>query len=311
MTISSCGTTPIKRYPAPDLFELFTPPSYSHNTGIDPKTNKSVSLYSAIEGNPNLLPEDATTVSGGVVLTPTFIPGFSASFDWYSIVVKGAVFSASQTQITQQCALGVQAYCNEEHFGDPSEAADYPGALNVIVNAPLNASSFSTSGLDFAADYSMGLFSGNLGWHLVGNYLDTYTETVLGAYQEGAGSLVASSSAPGQLTSTPKLHFNLSATYTDGPWSGTIQGRIKGPAKLNIFWQNSINVDDNNIPWVGYLDLRGSYKWNEHVQFYTSINDVNDAPPPLTPTAVGGSGTNTQLYDGLGRVYQAGIRVNY
>ena len=296
---------------APDLFELFTPPSYSHNTGIDPKTNKSVSLYSAVEGNPNLTPEVATTVSGGVVLTPSFIPGFSASFDWYSIVVKAAVFSPSRTQIVQQCGLGVQIYCNEFHYGDPAEAADYPGALNVIVVAPLNASSFSTSGVDFAADYSMDLLGGSLAWHLVGNYLDTYTETALGAYDEGAGSLIASSSDPGQLTSTPRLHFNLSATYNDGPWSFTVQGRIKGAAKLNIFWKDGVNVDNNEIPWVGYLDVRGSYKWNDHLQFYTAVNNVNDAPPPLTPTAVGGAGTNTQLYDGLGRVYQVGVRVNY
>ena len=110
-------------------------------TGIDPKTNKAVSLYSAVQGNPNLTPEIATTVSAGVVMTPTFIPGFSASLDWYSIVVKAAVFSPSRPQITQQCALGVQIYCNELHYDDPAHPdtahpGDYPGARPVrIVHA--------------------------------------------------------------------------------------------------------------------------------------------------------------------------------
>ncbi len=292
---------------APDLFELFTPPSYAHNSGIDPKTNKSVSLYTATQGNPDLNPEVATTVSGGIVLTPTFLPGFSASFDWYSIVIKGAIFGAAANQIQQQCALGVQLYCAQLHYGSPLVPADYPGALNLVIRQPLNASSQSTSGLDFQTDYSTDLFDGNINWHLVGNYTDTFTQTALGLTYEGAGSL--SASAP--YTGNVKLRFTLGATYTEGPWTATIQGRIKGPAKLNLYWHNGVEVDDNDIPWVGYLDLRGSYKWNDHIQLYGTVNNFTNTPPPLIPSAQGGIGSNTQIYEGQGRLYQAGIRVNY
>ena len=300
---------------APDLFELFTPASFAHNTGIDPKTGKSVSLYTGNAGNPNLVPEVATTVSGGVVLTPQFIPGLSMSLDWYSIVIKGAIFTAGTTAVEAQCALGVALYCSELHYAGgpngltpdplaPLATPDYPGALVVAVNAPLNAASQTTSGLDFQSDYTTDLFNGNLALHLVGNYTDTFTQSALGLTYEGAGSL--SASAP--YTGNVKLHFNLAATYSEGPWSGTIQGRFVGPAKLNIYWQNGINVDNNDIPWVAYLDLRGSYKWNDHIQLYGTVNNVNDSPPPLIPSAVGGLGTNTQIYDGQGRTYTFGVR---
>src|SRR6201999_1523163 len=96
---------------APNIYELFTPPQYNRGTQIDPKTGKNVGAYSANSGNPNLVPEVATTISGGVVLTPQFIPGLSMSFDWYSIVVKGAVFQANAQQTINQCGLGVQLYC--------------------------------------------------------------------------------------------------------------------------------------------------------------------------------------------------------
>ena len=304
---------------APDLFELFSPPSFAHNTGIDPKTNKSVSLYTGNAGNLNLVPEVATTVSGGTVLTPTFIPGFSASFDWYSIVIKKAVFTASATQEEQQCALGGAGavYCSNLHFAvgtapdplAPLSTPDYPGALVLAITAPLNANTETTSGLDFQADYAMQLFNGNLNWHLVGNYTDTQTISALGFTYERAGSL--SGATPGGFTGNVKLKFNLAASYTEGPWSGTIQGRFIGPAHLSGAWTSGVEVDNNDIPWVGYLDLRGSYKWNDHMQFYTSINNVNNAPPPNIPSATGVGGNNTQIYDGQGRTYSGGIRISY
>jgi outer membrane receptor protein involved in Fe transport len=304
---------------APDLFELFSPPSFAHNTGIDPKTNKSVSLYTGNSGNPNLVPEVATTVSGGIVLTPQFIPGFSASFDWYSIVIKGAVFTANATQEEQQCALGGAGaiYCSNLHYAvgitpdplAPLSTPDYPGALVVAISAPLNANTETTSGLDFQSDYTMPFLTGNLNWHWVGNYTDTQTISALGFTYERAGSL--SGATPGGFTGNVKLKFNLAATYTAGPWSGTIQGRYIGPAHLSGAWTSGVQVDNNNIQPVGYMDLRGSYKWNDHVQLYSTINNVTNAPPPSIPTATGVGGNNTQIYDGEGRKYTVGIRFNY
>ncbi|HWB96052.1 MAG TPA: TonB-dependent receptor [Bryobacteraceae bacterium] len=304
---------------APDLFELFTPASFAHNTGIDPKTNKSVSLYTGNAGNANLVPETATTVSGGLVLTPSFLPGFNASFDWYSIVIKGAIFTAGTTAVQAQCALGVQLFCTQLHFANgtapdplaPLSIPDYPNALVLVINAPLNAASESTSGLDFQANYSSDLWGGTMAYQLLGNYTDTYTRSALGITTEAAGSL-SSSGNSAALTGNVKLKFTLSATYDQGPWSATVQGRIKGPAKLSTYWTNGIQIDNNDIPWVGYLDVRGSYKWNDHVQFYTAVNNITNSPPPLIPTAQGGiASTNTQIYDGQGRMYQMGVRVNY
>jgi outer membrane receptor protein involved in Fe transport len=180
--------------------------------------------------------------------------------------------------------------------------------LNVIVTAPLNAASQTTSGLDFQADYTTDLFDGNMDWHMVGNYTDEYTQTALGLVYDGAGQL--SASAPG-LNGDVKLHLNMTATYTEGPWSGTIGGRFLGQAALNNYWQTGVNVDENTIPFVAYLDFRGSYKWNDHMQLYGTISNATNTPPPHVPSAVGGSGTNTQIYDGIGRMYQAGVRVDF
>src|SRR6185312_9434192 len=110
--------------------------------------------------------------------------------------------------------------------------------------------------------YTTGLMSGTLNLHLLGNYTDEQTRTALGVNTDYAGSLGADSLVSG----VPKFRATISATYLEGPWQGTVQSRIIGSAKLNNDW-GPLDVDDNSVPPVAYLDLRGSYKWNDNIQF--------------------------------------------
>jgi iron complex outermembrane recepter protein len=113
----------------------------------------------------------------------------------------------------------------------------------------------------------------------------------------------------------PKLHVNLSATYTEGPWSGTVQTRYIGSAKVFNGWTSGVQVDNNNVSEVAYLDLRGTYMWNENVQFYASLDNALNTPPPLnvrySPSTNPFSTTNPTQYDVLGRMYHAGVRFTY
>jgi outer membrane receptor protein involved in Fe transport len=244
-----------------------------------------------------------------VVLTPHWINGLSISADWYSINIKNAIYTASSNAILQQCAAGVALYCSQLIF----QGTQYPGALSQINTAPINASSQTTSGLDVQADYAMDLFGGTMNWHAVANYTDEETQTAIGVKYDYAGSLGSDSLVQG----FPKFRATLSSTYAEGPWSGTIQGRFIGSAVINNAWRGTNVVDNNAIPFVGYLDLRGSYKWNENIQLYGAINNFTDVPAPNVATLASSSGGNQNvgtiptLYDALGRVYRAGVRLNF
>jgi outer membrane receptor protein involved in Fe transport len=292
---------------APNLQELFAPHALNQGSAIDPKTGKSVRTYSDATGNPNLNPEVALTISGGVILTPHWIPGLQMSADWYSINIKGAIATPSTTQILQQCAA-VGQFCAQEVF----DGTDYPGALGHIVGVPLNAASQTTSGMDFQVDYPMDLFSGTLNWHLIGNYTDETTRTFIGLQIDSAGSLGPDAS----ITGVPKTKIEAAATYTEGPWSGTVQGRFIGQAKLNNAWKSGVDVDNNQLPPVGYLDLRGSYRWNDRVQFYGAIDNALNTPPPAVVQSNGvnsfaNPNTRADIYDALGRMFRGGVRFNF
>jgi outer membrane receptor protein involved in Fe transport len=187
------------------------------------------------------------------------------------------------------------------------------GTLADIVTQPLNAASQTVSGLDFQADYVMPLFNGVMNWHVVGNYTDEQTQNAVGINFDYAGSLSQASSVSG----TPKFKTTVSSTYAEGPWSGTVQGRVIGSAKLNNAW-GPLQVDDNHVPMVAYLDLRGSYKWDDNLQLYMAVDNVTNVPPPNIPTTQAGgqsayffSQIREDIYDAIGRQYRVGVRFNY
>ena len=118
-------------------------------------------------GNPSLKPEQSTTISGGVVLTPHWVEGLSLSADWYSIELKKAIATISSDVITTQCEKGVQLFCNQVTYITNSS-----GTYLQVATQPINANSQSVSGIDFQADYTTEFMSGALNLRAIGNYMD-------------------------------------------------------------------------------------------------------------------------------------------
>jgi outer membrane receptor protein involved in Fe transport len=305
---------------APMVSELFSPGQIGIGSIQYPVNGPTYQVQQASGGNPNLQPEKAVTTSFGVVLTPQFLPGLSMSLDWYSINVHGGIYTTGTQTIINRCLQGQSLYCPSLVFS----ASQFGGVAPYLINTQaLNAASLKTSGLDVQANYSMNLFDGTLIWALRGNYTDELTQTAIGVTYDSAGSMggpLAYASS-----SLPKLRGILSATYTEGPWSGTIQGRFFGAAVLTngvenlpasvtraslaatgVLTQGAGNgnlIDNNDVDPVGYLDLRLSYRLNGNMSLYSAVDNATDVPRPEDGASA--------VYDVLGRTYRVGIRVNY
>ncbi len=64
-------------------------------------------------GNPDLAPETARTLTIGGVVTPRFLPGFSASLDYYRVKVRNAITSPTISDIVDGCfAQGSTTFAN-------------------------------------------------------------------------------------------------------------------------------------------------------------------------------------------------------
>ena len=205
--------------------------------------------------------------------------------------------------ITAQCEKGVQLFCNQLTYTN--------GQLTQIATQPINANSQSVSGIDFQADYTTEFMSGALNLRAIGNYMDQQTQTAAGITTDYAGAIGSDASPRG----IPKFRTTLSASYIEGPWQGTVQSRIIGSAKLNNAW-GPLDVDDNSIPAVAYLDLRGSYKFDENITFYGAIDNLINTPPPI-PAATSSvlnfydQSIRDDIYDAIGRSFRIGVRLKY
>src|SRR5882724_11112690 len=105
---------------APFISELFTrqPPQFNVPSAPDPHNgNLLTTITATVQGNTNLKPENAVTVSGGIILTPHWIEGLTLSLDWYSINIKSAIFIANTLQVIQSCTAGSQQACSNIFFG--------------------------------------------------------------------------------------------------------------------------------------------------------------------------------------------------
>ncbi len=301
---------------APALNELFATALILNGSDRDPKTGMGVTDFSNTRGNPNLRPEVARTISGGIILTPHWIEGFQLSADWYSIHLTGEIAAISKNTILATCTLNINdPLCSQLIFNGPG------GALSGVILQPINIASLSTSGLDLQGNYTMSFWQGDLSFQAIANYVDEITQTQPGvATNDYAGVMGAGS--PPLFTGAPKWKGVLSATYDAGPYAFTVQGRWYGTGILNNAWNDGnlataatadmVPSSVFHVPVTAYLDLRASYKWTDNLSVYGAIDNSTNAPPPLVPLFSGNIihmvPTSPFTYDLLGRQFRIGVR---
>jgi outer membrane receptor protein involved in Fe transport len=147
---------------APTLNDLFSPQTSNSGPFLDPLTNFNPGgIQTVASGNPNLVPEVARTYTGGVVLTPTFIPGLTLSADYYSITLSNAIANISGTNlaVANLCigSGGSSPFCSLYDRPFPytnTTPANYP---TLIRSRSLNAAFNVLEGQDYEVSYGFDL----------------------------------------------------------------------------------------------------------------------------------------------------------
>lgn len=298
---------------APNLNELFSTGLSTLSSAVSPGTGTTVSIFTFASGNTALTPEVARTYSAGLVLRPAFLPRFNLSLDYYSINLKEAIVSVGSNDVLNRCNAGELAFCSQLVFAGPTGSNGQP-LLSQINTFPLNIASLKTSGLDYQADWTFPAFGGDIQLRLLGNYIFTLRQEQLGTTVNLAGFIGPDN--PGG-TGFPRARFTFSSTYNRGGLSLTAQTRFIGPAKLHSTW-TSRDVDDNTVPAIAYVDLRGSYQVTDIVQIFGTVDNLlNKSPPNVAAGPTQGqtsyyfTATSGIIYDALGRQYRAGVRVKF
>ncbi len=334
---------------APNVIELFTPQSLglwggsdpcagSNPTSVNPfatltnceKTGLTANQYGKVPqcvsgqcgglfgGNLNLHPETSDTTEFGIVLTPTFIDGLTATVDYFDIDLEGAIGVIPQGNILQLCATS-GILCDLIHRGTAGAIFGTGAHAGFVTSTNVNTGAIKTKGIDVEANYTTGLDDWGMGPNgsLNFNFLGTYTEqfrqtpypgfvnhhfdaatgnpTFNTGYYDCAGLFGLTCGTP-----IPKWRHKLRMTWT-APWDFDVslewrhmsgvkfdgnktEDALGGP-NPGCFAATGLSgfcdLSDQSISSYDYLDIAGDYTVREGISIHAGIQNVFDKDPPL------------------------------
>ena len=285
----------------PDIWDLYAPGANSGNTcatfnptniGTGPgQQSSNNSCFNVNSGNANLTPEKAQTLAAGLVFTPSFFDGFTASVDWYQIHLHSALFTPAQTEPIGRCQQGDLAFCQLLVFDQTGSfmsafgggATSRVGTLgaNTLTNidfvhtSPVNANLLTTAGFDFAMAYGFDLFTGTADVGFNGNYMYDFSRTqsqlvgtvVTPVYFQGAGT------TGGFYSGGQKFRGTLSVNYHEGPWTIGANFRSIGDSVKNFGNEGNPIIP---LQTITYSQLNGQnvavFGSGQSYQGFTSTN---------------------------------------
>ena len=371
---------------APNINELFSPVNTGlTNLGVDPcatrRTNGSVlrpdltgellavclaqganagnvqsipepisgQVLSTGGGNLGIGPEKSDSYTIGVVLQPSFLPGFSASIDYYNIKIEqaisaptpadviGACFGVGQNGIfTPAAGASTSVACTSIRrdpitaglSGDPNTSTGLPSTLS-------NSGALATDGIDVSINYRTDL-TDNIGLALsfAGNYtfastFNAFVASPLAINRDCVGFISANC---GSLQ--PEFQWSQRTTLTFEAVDVSLLWR-----HISSFEQEPLDVIDSGaffsgtlpatIPGVGgqtvnfgkieaydYFDLSARFNASDNLTFTLSVQNLFDKEPPLTGNNAGSTAFNSgntfpSTYDALGRRYAVAARLRF
>lgn len=312
---------------APNLNELFQAGTANSDSvrnpwfpGPGPLGNTypaSISYSGNVTGNLNLLPEKADSWNIGGVISPRFLPGFSASADYFRIDMEDAIDTISAQEIVNRCFEGRQEYCDAIVM-DPANATRI-----LIRSRPFNFTRRLVRGIDFEASYRTPvrrIFAGAEGNFTLRGVATRYLENLTDTGIPGT-AIINTVGANGGQFSTPKWIYRASATYDTPRYAitGVARGVSAGKYVANgIECQTGCPLsttqfptyDNNHVKGTLYFDLNTTVKFDAlgrgDGEFFLNVTNILNDGPILLPET--GLAANSTFSDLLGRTFRVGLR---
>jgi iron complex outermembrane receptor protein len=235
-------------------------------------------------GNASLQPERAKTKTAGFVYSPSFLPGFSGSLDWYNITVNNMISGITATQVAEYCYVqGVQSFCNAIQR-DPAT-----GQISNLAHGNANLGAMETEGWDLGLNYRFkGSQYGQFGLRSDSTFVTKYRSKAdqtsgwtnyLGEYDENGYAYY-------------RVKSNLALEWNLGNWSATWTMHYFAPVKDKCY-SGSVECSNPNglVNWgkgynrlgaMVYNDLSVSYKTSWNGTLMAGANNLFDKSPRTT-----------------------------
>jgi len=265
----------------------------------------SAAIYS-FGGNPDIRPEEAESLTVGFVLTPEFLPEFSATVDYYEIEVTDAV-----SQIQPISAL-TNCYIDNPVEGNPLCGAvlrdPNTGLISQALVNDFNLARLEQEGFDVGLRYEFDAPAG-------------FGESIALSYQ---GNIVVDQLRQNNVTVAPLDCKGTFGTSCTGDFASILQADYRHRA--NVDWYNGdwnvqlswrrigevTNVldDADTISAQNYVDLAVSWNASERYLLTFGVDNLFDEEPPI-PASNGNLFGTVSDYDVIGVTLGASLRIRY
>ena len=274
-------------------------------------------------GNPNLNPEEADTYTYGVVWTPSFVPGFNISVDYFDIQVDGLISTVGALNTFDLCYNQADAAaCGRINRNAGGQLWVGSGFVEDLNN---NIGGLATSGIDVNSNYAfdledMGMANmGSMQLSFVGTYLsELITDTGLGgpaSVYDCTGFYANQCGVP-----NPEWRHRARATWLT-PWDVDLSATWRHYGEVELAVLNGTTGTLNNggarldryFDAENYLDLAAVWGITDTVTLRAGVNNVLDNDPQLSYSVgtTGNGNTYPQLYDAMGRYFFFGVTANF
>lgn len=260
-------------------------------------------------GNTKLKPEDANTLTVGLVLTPSFISDLNISIDWWEMELTNEITTVSVNQLLRNCydTTGLDSSaCNAI-----TRRAD--GAITEIKGGSINLGESLLSGIDYEIEYK---FDGNALIDGLGGKF--FTSLIINQWLE-QNAITDPINPKDSFVNYkggyyyPDFLVNFSLAYNTDVWGVKLRGNLrdKSVADPNFDHEKAnydeVYPDGNGVaPVIKRFDFISNYNITDNTNINFSIRNLLDEEPPRT------TGLNGGLYgvaDVIGRTYNLGITI--
>ncbi|MBZ2192712.1 TonB-dependent receptor [Pseudoalteromonas arctica] len=281
---------------APTVDELYSGNAPSYEQVSYPGADSQAEV--TVGGNSNLTPEEADTLTVGVVYEPEWFEGFSMTLDYYDIEIENAISTYNNQYVVDQCIGNANSSTNAICT---STSAVFQADGRIVFNNQLrNIGSEKTSGIDLNLTYAFEALG--LSWKtgLDTTYLDEYVVDT-GAVVDYSGFITGGAGGYADI----KSNFNLNVKGDN--WDATYEARyIAGMDSFACIGDDTCLAP--TTPSIVYHDISASYMINDVLTVSAGVNNMFDKEPPYY-SGNNDSNTDPYTYDTLGRRLFAGINI--
>ena len=272
-------------------------------------------------GNPNLVPEEAETLTLGIIIAPESWGSFQVAVDYFELELERGIGSLDAVNACFDSLNTSNLYCNR--------LSRDPVTFNVIevIETNINRGTLKTTGFDtqinggFELPGALAISDGfadldiNVVWtHVQEN---SSQETPFGTVTDCAGYFgwPCIDTSEGQSFPSDRITTNIS--YMSGNLMARLTWRwIDGMKNAAPFRSGDFGFPDPNlaVPSVGskdYFDLGVSYRFSDNVEARLTIANLTDTEAPNMADTLNDQNTDTGLYDIYGRAYTLTLSLNY